>query len=57
MKLKVYKNALLLQVVGGSVVVASRTSTADIPNGREGSDSSPEVKGCFGHPQRDKTTL
>lgn len=54
-----YKNALLvLQVVGGSVVAASQTSMADIPEGRARSDGSgPEDKRCSGRPQRDKATL
>lgn len=51
-------NALLLQVVGGSVAVVGQTSTADIPEGRACSgDSSREGKRCFGCPQRDKTAL
>lgn len=53
--LSFHKNALLLQVVGGSAIVASRTSMADIPEGRAHSGDKDE--GCFGRPQRDKTTL
>lgn len=52
------KNALLLQVVGGSVAVVSRTLMANIPEGQAHSDDiSPEDRGCFGHPQRDQTSL
>ncbi|KAG8003124.1 Angiopoietin-related protein 4 [Nibea albiflora] len=52
------KKALLLQVVGGSVAVVSRTLMANIPEGQACSgDISPEDRGCFGRPQRDQTSL